>query len=135
MKKMRSRFVWTLFLLLSICISVSRPVNASGLSESGAATPRPSVNGMLHVNGTTLSDSNGNVAVLRGLSTHGITWYPDFVNEELFAQVSSEWNCNLIRLAVYSDEFVNGNRAEILDLVRRGIDAAKAAARRISLQL
>ncbi len=53
-------------------------------------TPRPSVSGKLHVENTYLADEKGNPAALRGLSAHGLTWYPGFINEDLFRQVSEE---------------------------------------------
>ncbi|MCR4590327.1 MAG: cellulase family glycosylhydrolase [Lachnospiraceae bacterium] len=87
---------------------------------------RPSVNGMLHVDGGHLVDKDGNRVVLRGLSTHGLTWYPEFVNEGLFKTLSGDWGCNLIRLAAYSDVYAHEKNGETLDLVRTGIDAAIA---------
>ncbi|MBO4337284.1 MAG: cellulase family glycosylhydrolase, partial [Lachnospiraceae bacterium] len=62
-----------------------------------------------------------------GVSTHGITWYPDFVSQDLFSQLSEEWDCDVVRLAVYSDEYANGHRDESLSIVYRGIDAAIAS--------
>ncbi len=88
---------------------------------------RPSVNGALHVENDHLEDESGNRVVLRGLSTQGLTWYPDFINKDLFNTLSDDWGCNLIRLVAYSDQYVNGDKEETLDLVRKGIDAAIAA--------
>ena len=88
---------------------------------------RPSVNGRLHVEGRKLKDENGNDVVLKGVSTHGITWYPEFVSGELFGQISTEWDCDLVRIAVYSDEYAKGHREESLETVRRGIKAATDA--------
>ena len=90
-------------------------------------TVRPSVNGALHVEGTDLVDEKGEPAVLRGLSTHGLTWYPEYVSESLFRQVSEDWNCNLIRLAMYSELYCGGDKEESLEVLFRGIEAAIAA--------
>ena len=54
-------------------------------------TARPSVNGKLHVQGIDLYDEGGNPVILRGASTHGLAWFPQFVNHKLFKQLSSEW--------------------------------------------
>lgn len=32
--------------------------------------------GQLHVSGTDIIDGNGNVVRLKGVSTHGLAWYP-----------------------------------------------------------
>lgn len=39
----------------------------------------PSVNGKLHVEGSKLVDQNNNEVQLRGVSTHGLAWYPQYV--------------------------------------------------------
>ncbi len=87
---------------------------------------RPSSSGILSVKGTDIVDENGSTVTLKGVSLHGITWFPDFVNESLFDQVSREWEANLIRLPVYSEEYVK-NRDESLALAQKGIEAAIAA--------
>jgi len=118
--------VFILTAVLLFCFSVSA-FATEGKSAEKVETARPSVNGALHVEGTELKDRDGNTVVLRGISTHGLTWYPDFVSEEKFRYLSSDWNCNLIRLAAYSQEYVNGNKEETLSLVKKGVDAAIAA--------
>ena len=85
---------------------------------------RPSVNGKLHVQGTDLFDEQGNQVVIKGPSTHGLTWFPQFVNKGLFHQLSREWNTNLIRLAMYSDDYVNGDREKNLEILRKGVQYA-----------
>ena len=91
-------------------------------------TARPSVNGHLHVEGTQLVDENGTAVQLRGISTHGLTWYPAYLNESLFRQISEDWNCSLLRLPMYSEIYCENekNRADSLSLLRKGIDLALA---------
>jgi len=105
-----------LFLVLALAVFAT--------AESTVA--RPSINGKLHVDGTVLRDANGNLAVLKGASTHGLTWYPQYVNNKLFHQLSTEWNTNLIRLAMYSDDYVNGDREKNLEILRKGVEYAIA---------
>lgn len=105
-----------LFLVLALAVFAT--------AESTVA--RPSINGKLHVDGTVLRDANGNLAVLKGASTHGLTWYPQYVNNKLFHQLSTEWNTNLIRLAMYSDDYVNGDREKNLEVLRKGVEYAIA---------
>ncbi|ETP70989.1 endoglucanase [Lachnospiraceae bacterium JC7] len=102
------------------------PGFSSLASESETfAHPRPSVNGKLSVIGTKLVDKDGKAVMLRGLSTHGLSWFPGFVNEGFFRQLSSDWDCDLIRLAMYSAEYVK-NPSENLTLLQKGIDYAVA---------
>ncbi len=94
------------------------------------ATARPSTNGALAVQGSSLVDAQGNAVQLRGVSTHGLQWFPEYVNKPLFQQLSSEWNANLVRLAFYSDYYCSANAedaAAVMETLRTGIDAAISA--------
>ena len=84
---------------------------------------RPSVNGKLSVSGTNLVDKDGVPVVLKGLSTHGLTWFPDFIDDSFFKQLSADWDCDLIRLAMYSEIYVQ-NPADSLSLMKKGIEYA-----------
>ncbi len=84
--------------------------------------------GALHVSGTQLVDGKGNPVQLRGISTHGLAWYPDYVNEALFRQLHEEWKVNVIRLAMYTAESggycTDGNKAQLKKLVKNGVQYA-----------
>ena len=126
---MRARKAIYLFstLVLALFLSVGL-VTTRALAEEAdrIQTARPSTTGELMVTGTKLTDSAGTPVVLRGISTHGLQWYPQYVNDELFGQLASEWNCNLIRLALYSEDYCGGNQEQNLAVLRRGIDACIA---------
>lgn len=91
----------------------------------------PSVNGALHVEGTQLTDKDGNPVQLRGISTHGLSWFPGYVNRDCFHQLRNEWKANVIRLAMYTAEYggycTDGDKAFLKQLVMDGIDHAKSA--------
>ena len=88
----------------------------------------PATAGALRVEGTQLVDCNGNAVQLKGLSTHGLAWFPDYINEECFRQFREEWNVNVIRLAMYTAEgggyCTDGNRENLKTLVRSGVEYA-----------
>ena len=92
-------------------------------------TARPSTTGALAVKGNALVDAQGNTVQLRGVSTHGLQWFPEYVNKPLFKQLSSEWDANLVRLAFYSDNYANASAkeaADAMETLHTGIDAATA---------
>ena len=121
--------------LIILCLSALVLLCACGAADTDATetadaaeTARPSVNGRLHAEGSHLTDAAGQAVHLRGLSTHGLTWYPEMISENLFRQVSDDWNCNLIRLAMYSSDYcTKDGRDRNLELMRKGIEAAIAA--------
>ena len=92
---------------------------------------RPSKNGTLRVKGARLVDEKGNDVQLRGISTHGLAWFPQYVNEACFKYFSSQWGANLMRLAMYTAEYggycTGGNKSDLLDLIDRGVKYADAA--------
>lgn len=85
----------------------------------------------LCVDGTHLTDSMGNPIQLRGISTHGLAWFPDYVNEECFRQLKDEWNMDVIRLAMYTAEYngycTGGDQTYLKELVKSGVEYATAA--------
>ncbi|MCR5650210.1 MAG: cellulase family glycosylhydrolase [Lachnospiraceae bacterium] len=115
----RKLVILPVLVLLSTCFLFLSPVKA----DERAVSARPSVNGALTVKDSELADSNGKRAVLRGVSLHGLTWFPDFVNKNLFKQVSKEWKANLIRLPVYTEEYIR-DRKTSLELLHKGVQAA-----------
>ena len=84
--------------------------------------------GKLSVKGTDLVDSKGNKYQLKGVSTHGMAWFPDYVNKEAFKTFRDDWDANLIRLAMYTDEnggyCVGGDKNYLKGLVDTGVNAA-----------
>ncbi len=82
----------------------------------------------LQVKGTQLCDASGNPIQLRGISTHGIGWFPQYVNEACFKQLKQEWNVNVVRLAMYTYEnngyCTDGNKDKLKQLVKDGVKYA-----------
>lgn len=82
----------------------------------------------LHVEGTRLCDDEGNAVQLRGVSTHGLAWFPDYVNEDAFRTLRDDWGCNVIRLAMYTAEYGGyldgGDQAALEELIHKGVAAA-----------
>ena len=91
----------------------------------------PSSCGALRVVNGRLSDADGNPVQLRGISTHGIAWYPDYINADSFRQFREEWNVNVIRLAMYTGESggycTDGDQAALKALIARGVQYATDA--------
>lgn len=73
--------------------------------------------GKLKVDGIQLVDKNNESYQLYGMSTHGIAWYPQFVNQKSFETMRNSWNTNCVRLAMYTFEnggYCNGGNKQAL---------------------
>lgn len=58
--------------------------------------------GQLKVSGTHIVSETGKKVQLKGVSTHGIAWFPQYVNKSCFKSFK-KMGVNTIRLAFYSD--------------------------------
>ena len=85
--------------------------------------------GKLSVKGTDLVDKNGKKFQLRGVSTHGIGWFPDYVNEGAFKSLRDNWGVNLIRVAMYTGEgegyCTGGDKTKLKGLVDKAVTATE----------
>lgn len=61
-------------------------------------------NGRLEVCGTSLCNENGEPVQLRGMSTHGLQWYADCVNDASLDALAQDWNADVIRASMYIQE-------------------------------
>lgn len=86
--------------------------------------------GKLAVSGTNLVDASGSKFQLKGVSTHGLTWFADFVSKDTYQYFKDSFGINLVRFAMYTDTgdsygyCSGGNKSEIEELLGKGVDAA-----------
>lgn len=94
-----------------------------------AATP--SSVGALRVEGSQLIGEDGRPVQLRGVSTHGLAWFPQYVNQQFFDELRIDWDANVVRLVLYTAESggycAGGDRAGLEQLVREGVAYAEQA--------
>ncbi len=91
----------------------NEPANTPTVSPTKAPTKAPtkptsgtpvSKHGSLSVKSAKLYDSKGKVLQLKGVSTHGIQWFPQYVNKATFQTLRDDWGANVVRLAMYTSE-------------------------------
>lgn len=73
-------------------------------TERNGSTTVFGKHGALHVEGSKLKDSNNQNVQLRGISTHNIAIYPEYINKELITQFVDEYGITVFRLAMYTGE-------------------------------
>ena len=86
------------------------------------------LHGKLQLDGTTLTDEHGEAYQIKGVSTHGIGWFPQYVNQDTFADLKS-WGADAVRLAMYTAEggYCEGgddNKEKLKQLIDTGVQAA-----------
>lgn len=84
--------------------------------------------GALSVSGTNIVDANGNAVQLKGASTHGLAWFPQYVNRDAFRTLRDTWGANVVRLAMYTQEYggycSGGDRNNLKTLINNGVNYA-----------
>lgn len=84
--------------------------------------------GRLRVENGQLVDQNGEPYQMHGVSTHGLAWFPQYVSEEAFRTLRNNWDADVMRLAMYSDEYGGysngGDQKELKKLIDRGVQYA-----------
>lgn len=105
--------------------------SANWLNADGTLAGTPfERHGGLHVEGTLLADESGNPVVLRGVSTHGLSWFPEYANADAFRTMRDEWGINIVRLAMYSAEYngyCTGDESNRNRLKQKIYDSVQAA--------
>jgi endoglucanase len=108
------------------------PTGSPAPSPTASPTPGPggtpvAVNGQLRVCGVKLCNKNGQPIQLRGMSTHGLQWYPQCVNNASLDALAQDWKADVIRLSMYIQEGgYETNPRHFTDLVHSLIEAATA---------
>ncbi|WP_418618808.1 glycoside hydrolase family 5 protein [Waltera sp.] len=104
----------------------TEPPSSEALSVD-ASTPYGQ-HGALHVENGKLTDENGNIVQLYGMSTHGIAWFPQYINYDSLRTLRDDWNTNCIRLAMYTAEYGGycavGDKEQLKQLVKDGVSYA-----------
>ena len=96
---------------------------------AGKSLPGPSEAGALRVEGAQLLSQDGRPVRLCGVSTHGLQWYPQYVNSETFRELREHWNINVVRLALYTEESGwcargTAEKDQLREILNRGIRLA-----------
>jgi endoglucanase len=68
-----------------------------------SATPAE-INGQLAVCGVKLCNQYGKPIQLRGMSTHGLQWYSQCVNDASLSALSGDWGADIVRISMYVQE-------------------------------
>lgn len=105
----------------------NKQVTAASTAKSEAGTPVAN-HGKLSVKGTKIVDKNGKPYQIQGVSTHGLGWFPEYVNKDAFKTMRDEWGINCVRLAMYTAEYngycSGGNKSELKGIVNNGVSYA-----------
>lgn len=114
-----------LFYKLNVILIIFSLLLSTGCTVMDSDSGGVESHGQLSVSDGVLKDERGEPFQLRGVSTHGIAWYPEYINEEAFLSVKNAGG-NMIRVAMYTDT-ENGYLADPAANTERVVQAVEIA--------
>ncbi|MFP7319056.1 cellulase family glycosylhydrolase [Bacillus spizizenii] len=120
MKRSVSILIVYLFIVLLANSGLTAP------EASAAVTKTPvSINGQLSIKGTQLVNQNGKAVQLKGISSHGLQWYGDFVNKDSLKWLRDDWGITVFRAAMYTADGGYIDNPSVKNKVKEAVEAAK----------
>lgn len=122
-----------LILALTLLVSLLMPSDTGMCVQADAKTKQTTAlerYGRLSVQGSHMVDRHGKSVQLKGVSSHGMSWYPQYMNEKALRTMRDEWGVEVVRLAMYTAEYhgyCTGDKANQKKLRRQIYDAVDAA--------
>ena len=111
-----------------------RSASVRSFASAGPVTPPPGGNppsgtpvsrhGQLRVTGPNLLDASGQPVQLRGMSSHGLHWYGQYINSASIKWLRDDWQANVVRAAMYTAEGGYISNPSIKNKVIETVDAA-----------
>lgn len=102
--------------------------------RNGNVTPF-GTHGKLHVEGSQLMNEHNAPCQLKGISTHNISLYPEYVNEACFTELTDKFGMSMLRIAMYSAEaddvlgYADGDDAHRAELEAMILESAQITAK------
>jgi endoglucanase len=104
-----------------------RSTPVTGTTRPGTTGTPVAINGQLTVCGVRLCNQHGQPIQLRGMSTHGLQWYRNCVNNASLDALATNWTADIVRISMYIQEGgYETNPRMFTDLVHQIIDQVTA---------
>nr|AGW99979.1 endo-beta-1,4-glucanase [Bacillus licheniformis] len=97
---------------------------ASPASAAGTKTP-VAKNGQLSIKGTQLVNRDGKAVQLKGISSHGLQWYGEYVNKDSLKWLRDDWGITVFRAAMYTADGGYIDNPSVKGKVKEAVEAAK----------
>lgn len=120
MKRQVSIFIVCILILILAIGGLGNPA----ASAAEAKTP-VAINGQLSIKGTQLINQNGKAVQLKGISSHGLQWYGDFVNKDSLKWLRDDWGITVFRAAMYTADGGYIDNPSVKNKVKEAVKAAK----------
>ena len=121
---MKKTLAWKLFFVSCLLLIALKGMTSDCTPVHAAKLPA------LKVEGTRLVNAKGRPVQLKGVSTHGLSWFPGYVDQKAFKDIKKIWKADAVRLALYTSDY-NGycsgdaaNRSALEQRIDKGVQYA-----------
>jgi endoglucanase len=108
-------------------VEVSKEEASEKETKDSSKTPLE-IHGQLSVSGNHIVDEHGKNFQICGVSTHGLGWFPQYVNKAAVKSLRDDIGANTLRLAMYTAEgqgyCTGGDKNKLKNLVNNGVSYA-----------
>ncbi|MCI2424372.1 glycoside hydrolase family 5 protein [Saccharopolyspora sp. K220] len=87
-----------------VTIAATLLLTSTAAQAQNAEQTPVAANGILSVCGKTLCNGSGVPVQLRGMSTHGLQWYSQCVNDQSLDALAQDWQADVLRISMYIQE-------------------------------
>ncbi|RLM26555.1 1,3-beta-glucanase [Brenneria alni] len=94
-------------------------------ASCSAATP-VQIHGQLSIANGRLVGMSGEPVQLKGMSSHGLQWYGDYVNQDVMKWLRDDWGISVFRAAMYTAEGGYIDNPSVANKVKEAVAAAQS---------
>ncbi|RKP53167.1 hypothetical protein D7Z26_15685 [Cohnella endophytica] len=117
----RNKRFYATLLILALAVALLFPL---GTGNSYAAGPVVPAYGQIKVVGNQLVSQAGTPIQLKGMSSHGLQYYGNYVNKNSIQWLRDDWDASLFRVAMYTAENGYISNPSLKDKVKEAVQAA-----------
>ncbi|MCZ8519426.1 MULTISPECIES: cellulase family glycosylhydrolase [Paenibacillus] len=101
--------------------------NVSGRAQAADSGRIVDQHGQLKVVGSQLTNQSGAAVQLKGMSSHGLQWFGQYVNKDSIQWLRDNWGITVFRAAMYTGEngYISnpeGSKAKVKEAVQAAVD-------------
>ncbi|MFK4439225.1 cellulase family glycosylhydrolase [Paenibacillus sp. RC21] len=108
-----------------LLLTLTNGFNWNAQTAEAAGTTPVERYGQLSVKNGKLVDKTGKPVQLKGISSHGVQWFGDLVNEDSMKWLRDDWGISVFRVALYTEEDGYIANPSLKNKVKEAIEAAQ----------
>ncbi|WP_078553684.1 cellulase family glycosylhydrolase [Bacillus alkalicellulosilyticus] len=115
----RTKKITSILMVVALTLALMFTVNPVSADQSFVGQ-----NGQLSISGSQLVNENGEPVQIKGMSSHGLQWYGNFVNYDSIKWLRDDWGITVFRAAMYTSSGGYIENPSVKEKVKEAVEAA-----------